>query len=121
MRCSSISQRTNLRVDGNTHCHDVAFHDLLKGKVPPATALRVMGPRQHGEAVVHLMAPPSAWLSINFERDVAGVACIYCKLCPPESKSQTFTSAFAESLHSNSPAQSCLRIPASVLMQAVPP
>ena len=38
-----LSSKTNLRVEGDTHCHDVAFHDLLKGKVPPETALRGMG------------------------------------------------------------------------------
>ena len=120
-RCSSISQKTNLRVEVNTHCHDVAFHDLLKGEVPPATALQVWGTCQIKDAAVHLMAAPSAWLSIHFEQDVAGFACIYCKLCPPESEAQAFTSAFAEGLHSNSHAQSWLRISASVLMQAVPP
>ena len=121
IRCSSISLRTNLRVEGDTHCHDVAFDDLLKLKMPPATALQVMGPRQHRGAAVHLVASPSARQSIKFEGDIAGVACNYRKLCPPEAKPQAFTSAFAEGLHSNSPTQSCPRIAAGVLKQAVPP
>ena len=85
--------------------------------MPPAAALRVLGPHQHRQAAVPLMASPSAWLPINLERDVAGVPRIYCKLCPPECKPQAFTSALAEGLHSNSPAQSCLRISARCAYQ----